>query len=51
MYYLFLAVIYVEEIKPDTVFIYTIKPNAYGGMVYASLGIPYVANITGLGTR
>lgn len=40
----------IKEIKPDIVFTYTIKPNSYGGMACASLGIPYVANITGLGT-
>lgn len=36
--------------KPDIAFTYTIKPNIYGGMACAGLGIPYVANITGLGT-
>lgn len=36
--------------KPDIVFTYTIKPNVYGGMACACIGIPYVANITGLGT-
>jgi galacturonosyltransferase len=35
---------------PDIVFTYTIKPNVYGGAACARLGIPYVANITGLGT-
>ena len=40
----------LKDIKPDIVFTYTIKPNVYGGFVCASLGIPYVANITGLGT-
>lgn len=40
----------LKERKPDIVFTYTIKPNVYGGMVCASLGIPYAANITGLGT-
>ena len=29
---------------------YTIKPNIYGGLVCRLLKIPYVANITGLGT-
>ena len=38
------------KLKPDIVFTYTIKPNAYGGMVCARLGVPYVANVTGLGT-
>lgn len=40
----------IKEAKPDIVFTYTIKPNAYGGMACASLGVPYVANVTGLGT-
>ena len=40
----------IKKIKPDIVFTYTIKPNIYAGMACASLDIPYVANITGLGT-
>lgn len=40
----------VSEINPDIVFTYTIKPNIYGGMVCAQKNIPYVVNITGLGT-
>lgn len=40
----------MKSIKPDIVFTYTIKPNVYAGMACASLNIPYVANITGLGT-
>ena len=36
--------------EPDIVFSYTIKPNIYGGMACAMAGVPYVANITGLGT-
>lgn len=36
--------------KPDIVFTYTIKPNVYGGIVCGNLNIPYVVNITGLGT-
>ena len=39
----------MREIKPRIVLTYTIKPNIYAGMAAASLGIPYVANITGLG--
>ena len=38
------------SVRPDIVFTYTIKPNAYCGSACASLNIPYVANITGLGT-
>ncbi|MBQ8174436.1 MAG: glycosyltransferase family 4 protein [Clostridia bacterium] len=40
----------IKRVKPDIVFTYTIKPNVYGGMACASLGVPYVANVTGLGT-
>lgn len=40
----------LKDSKPDIVFTYTIKPNVYGGAACAALGIPYVANITGLGT-
>ena len=36
--------------KPDLVITYTIKPNIYGGIACRLLGIPYAANITGLGT-
>ena len=40
----------LRSVKPDLAFTYTIKPNVYAGMACASLGVPYVANITGLGT-
>lgn len=40
----------IRKVKPNIVFTYTIKPNIYAGMACASLDIPYVANITGLGT-
>lgn len=40
----------IREVRPDIVFTYTIKPNIYGGMACAVAGVPYVANITGLGT-
>lgn len=36
--------------KPDLVINYTIKPNVYGGLACRIKGIPYAANITGLGT-
>ena len=39
----------MKEISPKIVLTYTIKPNIYGGIAAASYGIPYVANITGLG--
>ncbi len=40
----------LKAVKPDMVLSYTIKPNAYGGMACQLLKIPYMANITGLGT-
>lgn len=40
----------LDRINPDIVFTFTIKPNVYGGMACSKKGIPYVANITGLGT-
>ena len=40
----------LREIGPDLVITYTIKPNVYGGMACRMAGIPYAANITGLGT-
>lgn len=40
----------LSDIKPDVVLTYTIKPNVYGGYVCSKLGIPYIANVTGLGT-
>lgn len=40
----------IDEVKPDIVFSYTIKPNLYGAIACRSRNIPIVANITGLGT-
>lgn len=40
----------LKRVQPDMVFSYTIKPNIYGGMACQHRKIPYVANITGLGT-
>lgn len=40
----------IKKYKPDLVLTYTIKPNVYGGFVCRLLKVPYVANITGLGT-
>ncbi len=40
----------IKRIKPDIVLTYTIKPNIYAGYVCKKLKIPYIANITGLGT-
>ncbi len=40
----------MEEIKPDICLGFTIKPNIYGALAARKHGIPFVANITGLGT-
>ena len=40
----------MKDCKPNFVLTFTIKPNIYGGLVAKSQNIPYVANITGLGT-
>ena len=40
----------LKEINPDLVITYTIKPNLYMGMLCRKKKIPYVINITGLGT-
>ena len=40
----------INKIKPDVVLTYTIKPNIYGGLACAKLRVPYLVNITGLGT-
>jgi|SRR5699024_2036077 len=40
----------MKWIRPDIVLTFTIKPNIYGGMAASSLDIPFIANITGLGT-
>ncbi len=40
----------IKEVRPDLVISYTIKPNIYGGLACDSLKVPFIANITGLGT-
>ena len=40
----------IKNTSADIVLTYTIKPNVYGGFASALCGVPYVANITGLGT-
>ena len=37
----------MEEIQPDIVFGFTIKPNTYGAIAARKFNIPFVANITG----
>ncbi len=40
----------LKEQKPDIVLTYTIKPNLYGGLACRMKKVPYLVNITGLGT-
>ncbi|PJK16912.1 glycosyltransferase family 1 protein [Chryseomicrobium excrementi] len=40
----------LRSVKPDVVLTYTIKPNLYGGLACRILKIPYISNITGLGS-
>lgn len=40
----------MKRVKPFIVFSYTIKPNIYGAIASSMYRIPFVANITGLGT-
>lgn len=40
----------LRKYKPDVVFTYTIKPNLYGGIACRISKIPYINNITGLGS-
>lgn len=40
----------LKKIRPDVVLTYTIKPNLYGGLACRLGKVPYLCNITGLGT-
>lgn len=40
----------LKKERPDAVLTFTIKPNIYGGMASRMLKIPYLVNITGLGS-
>lgn len=40
----------IKDVHPLIVLGYTIKPNIYGAMASRMVGVPFVANITGLGT-
>lgn len=39
-----------RKVKPDVILHYTIKPNVYGTLAAAILGIPVINNVCGLGT-
>ena len=40
----------IKEVKPDICLGFTIKPNIYGAIAARKYHVPFVANITGLGT-
>ena len=40
----------IKAINPDVVLTYTIKPNIYGGIICGLRNVPYIVNITGLGS-
>lgn len=40
----------IRTISPDMILTYTIKPNVYGGLMSRISKVPYISNITGLGT-
>lgn len=40
----------LDRVRPDVVLTYSIKPNSYAGKLCAMKHIPYIANVTGLGS-
>lgn len=40
----------LNNIRPHVVLTYTVKPNLYGGIACRLKGIPYICNVTGLGS-
>jgi lipopolysaccharide/colanic/teichoic acid biosynthesis glycosyltransferase/glycosyltransferase involved in cell wall biosynthesis len=40
----------LKSYKPDVVLLYTAKPNIYGSIAAKQLKIPYINNVTGLGS-
>ena len=40
----------LKDVKPDVVLTYTVKCSIYGGLACRLMKIPYIVNITGLGT-
>jgi galacturonosyltransferase len=48
---LFLSYIrFIRKINPDLILTYTIKPNLYGGIASLICKVPYISNITGIGS-
>ncbi len=47
--YLRMLLVY-KDLKPDYILHYTVKPNVFGTLAAASLGIKCISNVSGLGT-
>ena len=48
--YLFKLKQLIKVIKPNILLTFTIKPNIYGGLAARMMKVPFIPNITGLGT-
>lgn len=40
----------IKDVMPDVVLTYTVKPNLYGGIASRINKVPYICNVTGLGS-
>ncbi len=40
----------IRTYQPDILLCYTVKPNVYGGLAAWAAGVPYINNVTGLGS-
>ena len=40
----------IKAVRPDCVLTFTVKPNIYGSIAAASCKVPYINNVTGLGS-
>ena len=40
----------IRNVNPSIILTYTIKPNIYGSLAAKFMGVPYINNITGLGS-
>lgn len=49
MLFIHYMILFYKE-KPDIVLTYTAKPNVYASIAASLLGIPYINNVTGLGS-
>ena len=47
---LFRYILIIKRHKPSLVLTYTIKPNLYGGIASIIFNVPFICNITGIGT-